>query len=173
LYAFVYKKKRWIYEERMIAKLTHSPSKKKKHWCFVLISCCLSSSSSSVLAAHIHSHLDIGGDINRSDGSDNRGGGLQIQDSLVDSHLPSVPGVGTLTTRTLSSGDSEVLGGQSNGTSHSHAFLQSLGLELGAESFESRHISGSKSDSDSLDGFLTLGGGNIGLNYRLGHLDKT
>ena len=127
----------------------------------------------SLAVAHVHSHFDIRGDINRGDGSHDRGGSLQVQNSLVDSHLPSVPGVGTFTARTLSGGDSEVLGGESHGTSHSHAFLQGLGLELSAESFKSRHISGGESDSDSLDGFLLFGGGNGGLNNRLGHSDKT
>ena len=88
----------------------------------------------------------------------------------MDSHLPSVPSVRTLTARTLSGGDPELLGGHSHGAGDSDAFLDGLSLQFGAEVLESGHVSGSEGDSDSLHLLFALGGGvNVGLDDGFGH----
>jgi hypothetical protein len=47
---------------------------------------------------------------------DNLGRRVKVNQSFVDSHLVSVPRVGTLTTRRLAGGDLKNLGGKSDGT---------------------------------------------------------
>jgi hypothetical protein len=47
---------------------------------------------------------------------DDLGGGVQVDEALVDAHLVGVPGLGTLTARGLTGGDLEVLGGKADGT---------------------------------------------------------
>lgn len=60
---------------------------------------------------NIHTGLNV----DRGDLLDNLGGGVEIDESLVDSHLKVVPGLGTLTVGGLSGGDVEHLGGESDG----------------------------------------------------------
>lgn len=45
-----------------------------------------------------------------NDGLDNLGGGVQVDEALVDAQLEHVPGLGTLTARGLAGGDLQVLG---------------------------------------------------------------
>jgi hypothetical protein len=52
-----------------------------------------------------------------SDFLDNAGWAVDIDDSLVDSHLESVPGLGTFTARGLTGGNLENLSGDANGSS--------------------------------------------------------
>lgn len=60
---------------------------------------------------NIHTRLNVdGGDL-----LDNLGRGVQVDESLVDSHLKVIPGLGTLTVGGLSGGDVQNLGGESNG----------------------------------------------------------
>lgn len=39
---------------------------------------------------------------------------MQVNQSLVDSHLEAIPGLGTLTARRLAGGDTEDLGGKAD-----------------------------------------------------------
>ena len=48
-------------------------------------------------------------------------------------HLEAVPGVGTLTTRTLAGGDAQHLGGQTDGAGMLEALLLGSADELGAD----------------------------------------
>lgn len=59
---------------------------------------------------NIHTRLDV----DRGDLLDNLSGGVEIDESLVDSHLKVIPGLGTLTVRGLSGGDVKNLGGESD-----------------------------------------------------------
>lgn len=54
--------------------------------------------------------------------------GPDIDDTLVDSHLESIPGLGTLTTRRLPGGDAESLGRHPTGTLATHLLIRS-GIE--------------------------------------------
>lgn len=60
---------------------------------------------------NIHTRLDV----DRGDLLDNLSRGVEIDESLVDSHLKVIPGLGTLTVRGLSGGDVKNLGGESDG----------------------------------------------------------
>lgn len=51
---------------------------------------------------------------------------MQIDEALVDSHLESIPGLGTLSTGRLPGGDAQNLGG------HAHWSLHLQGLLLGS-----------------------------------------
>merc|ERR1712029_111947 len=63
---------------------------------------------------NLHARLDVdGGNL-----LDDLRGGVQVDDALVDSHLELVPGLGTLTARSLSSGDPEGLGGHPHWALH-------------------------------------------------------
>lgn len=62
-----------------------------------------------------HLGLDGGVDVEGGDLTDNIVGGEQVDNTLVDSHLEAVPGVGSVTARGLASGDVENLGGDTDG----------------------------------------------------------
>lgn len=66
-------------------------------------------------------HIDSRLKGNSSDLLDNRGRADQIDESLVDSHLITVPGVGTLTTGRLAGSDNQSLGGETGRTTDSEA----------------------------------------------------
>ena len=91
--------------------------------------------------------VDSGAHLERGDVLDNGDRAEDIDDSLVDAHLISVPGVGTLTARRLSSGDSEDLGGDSHGAASLITGILFLGSgdDLGAGSLE-------RSDFSALEG---------------------
>lgn len=58
--------------------------------------------------------------------------GGKIDDTLVDAHLEAVPGLGTLTARSLTGGDTEDLGGHASGATSLDALLGSLLDEITA-----------------------------------------
>ena len=60
----------------------------------------------------IKAHLDSGLDVDGGDLLDNLGGGVEIDHTLVDPHLELVPGLGSLSARSLTGGDTQSLGGQ-------------------------------------------------------------
>ena len=77
------------------------------------------------------------------DGSDllhDLGGGVQVQDALVDAHLEAVPGVGSLTAGRLAGHDLELLGGQAHGAGHLelllHRSLLQVRAHCGRQEFE-------------------------------------
>ena len=72
--------------------------------------------SQSSLLPDDEGHVDGAVDLERGDVLDHGGGAVDVDHSLVDLHLESVPGVGSLTAGGLSGGHAEVLGGDSNGS---------------------------------------------------------
>ena len=71
---------------------------------------------------HLHTRLDDdGGDL-----LNDLGGAVQIDETLVDAHLVTIPGLGALTTGGLPGGDAQDLGG------HAHGSLDLELLLLGA-----------------------------------------
>lgn len=95
--------------------------------------------------------VDVDGEVNLEGGDflDNRDGAEDIDDSLVDAHLISVPGVGTLTARRLSGGDSQDLGRDSSGAANFITLvrLEGTGDDLRAGSLERLHMSALESES--------------------------
>lgn len=61
---------------------------------------------------HLYSRLDVDG----RDLLHDLRGRVQVDDPLVDPHLEAVPGLGTLTTRSLSCRDAQELGGHADGS---------------------------------------------------------
>ncbi|TNV86313.1 hypothetical protein FGO68_gene12968 [Halteria grandinella] len=86
----------------------------------------------------------------------NAGRAVNVDDSLVDAHLESVPGLGTLTARRLTGGDLEDLGRDADGSLGLVALVLRAGNDLSACSFEGLGLSASEGHSDSLDLFVDL-----------------
>lgn len=114
-------------------------------WIEILLSTDVVLSGNSDL--NLHTWLDVdGGDL-----LDNLGGRVQVDQSLVDSHLVGVPGLGTLTVRSLSGGDLEDLGWESDWSLDSQFLALGSSNEVGTDLLEVLDVSGSESDSDSVD----------------------
>jgi hypothetical protein len=90
---------------------------------------CLRLSSDGDL--NLNTGLDVDDDL-----LDNLGGGVQVDEALVDAHLVGVPGLGTLTARGLAGGDLEVLGGQTDGALDAEILALGTVNELGADLLE-------------------------------------
>jgi hypothetical protein len=85
---------------------------------------------------------------------------IQVQDSLVDSHLPSVPSVGTLTARRLADHELQLLGRHADGTADLQVLAESLGLQVVAHLLDGGDLGGGQGDSDSVDlDILRVSGG--------------
>ena len=66
---------------------------------------------------------------------------MEINQTLVDSHLPAIESVGTLTARRLSHAEAEELGGETHGTLDLKALAGSLVLEVRAHLLEGLNLS--------------------------------
>lgn len=108
---------------------------------------CLTTGLSSNGDFHIHTWFD--GDL--SDSLDNRSRSLQVNDTLVDSHLVGVPGLGTLTVWCLSGGDLQNLGWHSNGTLLDNVTLSSIGNDVRRDLLQLLNLGGGQGDSDLVD----------------------
>lgn len=102
---------------------------------------------------NLDTSLDVDNDL-----LDNLGGGVEVDEALVNAHFEAVPGLGTLTARGLAGSDLEGLGGKADGA----LGLQVLGLgtleELSAGLLESLDLAGRQSDSDLVGLDLSAGG---------------
>lgn len=78
---------------------------------------------------------------------DNAGWAVDIDDSLVDSHLESVPGLGSLSAGRLTGGDLQNLGWDAHGSLGLVALVLGSGNDLSASSLECFHLSASESHS--------------------------
>lgn len=91
-------------------------------------------------------HTGFDGDL--SDLLDDSGRGLQVDDSLVDSHFVSIPGLRTFTIGGLSGGDLQDLGGHTDGTLLDQVVLDSVADDVSANVFQLLHLGGGQGDSD-------------------------
>ncbi len=105
-------------------------------------------------------NVNTWGDVHVGDVLNLGRGGLEVDDSLVDSHLESIEGVGTFTARTLSDGESEDLGGESDGAGSSDLADGALGLEASANLLEVGNVSAGDSDADLVN-LLLLGSSSL------------
>ena len=110
---------------------------------------------------NLNTSLDVDNDL-----LDNLGGGVEVDETLVDLHLEHVPGLGALTTRSLAGGDLKVLGRQTDGALD--AQLLALGAldELAAHLLEGRDLLAGEGDADLVDL------GRIALRRLLGVLER-
>jgi len=105
------------------------------------------------------SELDIHTGLDRDGGDllDRLGRALDVDDTLVDVHGEAIPGLGTLTARSLAGGEAEVLGGHATRTTDSETLLLGRLDESGADLLDVGDIEGGEGDTDTLHGGLGLG----------------
>ena len=106
--------------------------------------------------------LHTGFDGDRGDLLDDLGWGVEIDDTLVDPHLKSIPGLGTFTTRSLAGGDAKDFGRHTNGSLDLQFLLFGSLDQVGANLFEALDGAGGQSDADAMDGGL-IGDGLTGI----------
>ena len=87
--------------------------------------------------------------------------------TLVDAHLIGVPGLGTLTARSLTGGDLQVLGGQTDGALDAELLVLGTVDELLAHLLERLDIARGEGDTDLVD-LRTLAKVLLGLVVRHG-----
>ena len=101
---------------------------------------------------HLHAGLDVdGGDLLH-----NLGGTVEVDDSLVDPHLELVPGLTTLSARSLTGGDPQGLGGHPDGSLHLQLLVFGSLDQITADLLQRLHVTGSQSDPDTVDGSVLL-----------------
>jgi len=97
-------------------------------------------------------NLDLDTSLNVDDDLlDNLGRGVEINQTLVDSHLKHIPGLGTFTVGGLSGGDLEVLGGQTDGSLDTEVLALGTLDELGADLLEGLDLARGQGDADLVD----------------------
>lgn len=93
-----------------------------------------------LLVGNGHLHINTWLDANVSDLSHFISRGVQIDDTLVDSHLESIPSVGTLTTRRFAGGQSQNLGWHADRTANFQVLANSTIFELSTNLFDSLNL---------------------------------
>ena len=76
---------------------------------------------------------------------------MQIDDTLVDPHLESIPSFGTFTARGLSGSDSEGLGWHPHGSLHPQFLVLCPLDEVSADLFEALHVAGGQGNPDTVN----------------------
>eukprot|EP00405_Crypthecodinium_cohnii_P064739 CAMPEP_0195039870 /NCGR_PEP_ID=MMETSP0326_2-20130528/80036_1 /TAXON_ID=2866 ORGANISM="Crypthecodinium cohnii, Strain Seligo" /NCGR_SAMPLE_ID=MMETSP0326_2 /ASSEMBLY_ACC=CAM_ASM_000348 /LENGTH=171 /DNA_ID=CAMNT_0040066761 /DNA_START=303 /DNA_END=815 /DNA_ORIENTATION=- len=92
--------------------------------------------------------LDAGLDGDGSDLLHDVGGGVQVDQALVDAHLPSVEGVGALTVGGLSDAEAEDLGGETDGAGDLQLLLAGTGDEVSADFLQALQVPAGEGDAD-------------------------
>ena len=106
----------------------------------------------SVTVTHLYSGLNVDG----CDLLDNLGWTVEINHSLVDPHLELVPGLGTLSARSLPGGDSQDLGGHPDWSLDLELLVLGSSDEVTAHLLQRLDIPGGQSDSDAVDWHILL-----------------
>lgn len=91
--------------------------------------------------------LDAGVNVD-NDLLDDLGGGVEVDEALVDAHLEAVPGLGALTAGGLAGGDLERLGGQADGALCAEVLVLGAVDDLGADLLEDLDLAGGQGDAD-------------------------
>lgn len=99
------------------------------------------------------------GDLNLYTGLDGDGsdllndlrGGVEIDETLVDAHLEAIPGLGTVTARGLTGGDTENLGGETDGTLDLELLVLGTLDEISADLLQVLDVAGGQGDADTVD----------------------
>ena len=76
---------------------------------------------------------------------------MKIDDALVDTHLEAIPGLGTFTTRGLTGGDPQGLGGHPDGSLNFEVLILGSLDEVSADLFEALHVPGGQGDPDTVN----------------------
>ena len=118
----------------------------------------------------INQSLSIGnGDLNLHTGFDGDGGDLlddlrwrmQINDTLMDAHLETIPSLGTFTARCLPGGDAKGFSWHPDGSLDLQVLILGTFDEIGAHLLETLDIPGSQGDPNSVN--WTFFGGRLGI----------
>jgi hypothetical protein len=84
------------------------------------------------------------------DGLDNLGRGVEVDEALVDAELVRVPSLGTFTTRGLSGGDLEVLGGETDRSLDGKTLAAGALDQFGADLLKRLDLSAGQGNSDAV-----------------------
>merc|ERR1712038_462148 len=88
---------------------------------------------------------------------DDLGGRVQVDDPLVVPHLETIPGLGTLSARSLTGGDSQGLGGHPDGSLGLEFLLLGTLDKVGAHLLQALDGAAGQGDPDPVDhGLLSL-----------------
>merc|ERR1719244_2297679 len=103
----------------------------------------------SISNGHLNLHTRF--DVDRGDLLDDLRGRMKINDPLVDSHLELVPGLGTLTARSLPGGDPQHLGWHPNWALDLKLLVLGSPDQVSANLLQGLDIPTGQSDPDSVD----------------------
>jgi hypothetical protein len=117
----------------------------------------------------VNGHINLYTGFNRdgSDLLDDFRRGVQVDQTLVDTHFELIPSVGTFTGRGLTSGNTQALGGHTDRTRNMQLLVDGTLLQVGTDLLEVLHVAASQRDTDAVDdGILSgsdvlLDGGNV------------
>merc|ERR1719266_90888 len=117
-----------------------------------------------------HFNLYAGFDIDGGDLLHDLGGAVEVDDSLVDPHLELVPGLTTLSARSLTGGDSQGLGGHPHGSLYLQLLVFSSLDQVTADLLQRLHVAGGQSDPDAVDWSILLNTFSILVSRHLGRV---
>lgn len=92
--------------------------------------------------------------------------GVQIDQTLVDAHFEAIPSVGTLSGRSLTGGDSQLLGRHANRSTDVKLLVEGGLLQVGADLFKVLDVAAGKGDADAVDNGVLRGGSGFLLESR-------
>jgi hypothetical protein len=104
-----------------------------------------------LVLSNSHLNLDTRVNVDGSDLTNNVGRGLKIDQTLVDAHLKAIPGVGTLTARGLTGGDTKSLGRKTDRSGMDEVLLLGTTNEIGAYLLKSLDLTRSQSDTNVMN----------------------
>lgn len=76
---------------------------------------------------------------------------MEIDETLVDAHLETIPGLGTVTARGLTGGDAKNLGGETDGSLNLELLILGALDKVRADLLEVLDVTGSQGDADTVD----------------------
>ena len=106
-------------------------------------------------SSEVDADFDAVGDGDGGDFLDLSGSAFEVDVSLVDGHLPVVPGLGSLTAGRSSGADAQVFVGESHGAGDLDALGLGVANELVGDLLDSVQFAAAEGDSSSL-GLLVL-----------------
>jgi hypothetical protein len=103
------------------------------------------------LRSHGHFNEDIWVDVNGGNLLHGIGGGVQVDQALVDTHFVLVPGLGTVSGWCLTSNDAEDLGRKTYRARNAKILLEGRLLQFSADLFQVLHILRGQGDADTVE----------------------
>ena len=126
--------------------------------------------SLSVVDGNIDLNTSFDGDA--GDLLDDIGRSVQIDQALVDAHFETIPGVRTLSGRSLTGGDAKLLGRHTDGSADVKLLVEGGLLQVRTDLFEVLDVAAGKGDADAVDNGVLRGGSGFLLESRHGGMLK-